>query len=120
MPVLQSKKDTKWKPIRQQKTAEQRKNEELYGRSATIYGTGKKKDGTLMANNADWRNLQQTHVNAVSSSKTQDFSASLNSRGMKFDNLSSNIFGQEDKDNQPSYDPTVERAGFGTDANWTA
>lgn len=66
MTVLQTKKDNKWKPIRQQKTAEQRKNEELYGRSAVVYGTGKKKDGTLMANNADWRNLQQTHVNAVS------------------------------------------------------
>ena len=39
---------------------------------------------------------------------------------MKFDNLQSNIFNQEGKDNQPSYDPTVERAGFGTDANWTA
>lgn len=31
--------------------------EELHGRSAAVYGTGSKKDGTLMANNADWRNL---------------------------------------------------------------
>lgn len=119
MSVLQSKKDTKWKPVRQQKTAEQRKNEELHGRSATIYGTGKKQDGTLMANNADWRNLQQTHVNAVSSSNA-DLGASVNSRSKKFENLSSNIFGQQDKDNQAVYDPTVEKAGFGTDANWTA
>ena len=65
MPLIGGKKPTKqWKPVRQQKTAEQRKNEELYGRSAAIYGTGKKKDGSLMANNADWRNLQQTHVNS--------------------------------------------------------
>lgn len=52
-----------------------------------------------MANNADWRNLQQTHVNAVSSTNN-DLGASMNSRSKKFDNLSSNIFGQEEKDNQ--------------------
>jgi hypothetical protein len=64
MPVLTSKKEGKqWKPVRQEKTAEQRKNEELHGRSAAVYGVGKKNDGSLMANNADWRNLQQTHVN---------------------------------------------------------
>jgi len=46
--------------------------------------------------------------------------ASLNSKSKKFENLQSNIFGLEDKDNQPTYDPNVEKAGFGTDANWTA
>jgi hypothetical protein len=46
--------------------------------------------------------------------------ASLNSKSKKFENLQSNIFGLEDKDNQPAYDPNVEKAGFGTDANWTA
>lgn len=39
---------------------------------------------------------------------------------MKFSNLQSNIFGLEGKDEQPAYDSTVEKAGFGTDANWTA
>lgn len=120
MPVLGSKKEAKsWKPVREQKTAEQRKLEELHGRSAVVHGAGKKKDGTLMANNADWRNLQQTHTNAASQ-KNVELGASLNSKTMKFDNLKSNIFGQEEKDNQPSYDPNAERAGFGTDANWTA
>jgi len=59
MSVLTSakKKEKKWAPVRQEKTAEQRKNEELYGKSAKIYGTGKKGDGTLMANGADWKNL---------------------------------------------------------------
>ena len=47
-----------WKPVRQQKTAEQRKNEELHGRSTAMYGIGKKGDGALMASAADWRNLQ--------------------------------------------------------------
>jgi hypothetical protein len=65
MPVLSAKKEAKvWKPIRQEKTAEQRKNEELYGRSAAIHGTNKRSDGTLMANGADWKNPQQTHTNA--------------------------------------------------------
>ena len=58
MPILSAKKGKVWKPVRQQKTAEQRKNEELYGKSAVIHGTGKKKDGSLMVNNADWRNPQ--------------------------------------------------------------
>ncbi|CDW87720.1 UNKNOWN [Stylonychia lemnae] len=120
MPVLSSKKEGKqWKPVRQEKTAEQRKNEELHGRSAATYGTGSKKDGTLMANNADWRNLQQTHVNASSSQKGNQEGPQTN-KDKKYDNLSSNIFCQEEKDNQPTYDPTVEKAGFGTDANWTA
>ena len=48
--LTQKKEGKKWKPVRQEKTAEQRKNEELYGRSANIHGTGKKKDGQLMAN----------------------------------------------------------------------
>jgi hypothetical protein len=58
MPILGTKKGKVWKPVRQQKTAEQRKNEEFYGKSANTYGTGKKKDGSLMVNNADWRNSQ--------------------------------------------------------------
>lgn len=45
----------KWEPVR--KTAEQRKNEELYGLSAKKYGVGKKGDGTLMANGTDWKNV---------------------------------------------------------------
>ena len=58
MNIIGAKKEAKqWKPVRAQKTAEQRKHEELHGRSAAIYGTGKKKDGSLMANCADWRNL---------------------------------------------------------------
>lgn len=57
MAVIGMKKPSKnYKPKRQEKTAEQRKNEELYGRSAAIYGTGKRGDGTLMANGADWKN----------------------------------------------------------------
>jgi hypothetical protein len=53
-----------WKPVRGEKTAEQRKNEELYGLSAKKFGTGKKNDGSLMSNGADWKNLQQTHCNS--------------------------------------------------------
>lgn len=45
-------------PVRQQKTAEQRKIEEVYGKAAVVYGTGSKGDGTLMADCADWRNPQ--------------------------------------------------------------
>lgn len=46
-----------WTPVRKEKTAEQRKNDELYGRTIADHGMGKKCDGTLMASQADWRNL---------------------------------------------------------------
>ena len=64
MPMLQQPKKSKWKPVRKEKTAEQRKNEELYGRSAVKYGVGKKGDGTLMANGADWKNPNVAAVNS--------------------------------------------------------
>jgi hypothetical protein len=53
-----------WKPVRLDKTAEQRKNDELYGQSAKKYGVGKKGDGSLMSQGTDWKNLQQTHSNS--------------------------------------------------------
>ena len=45
-----------WKPVRGEKTAEQRKNEELHGQSIRKYGVGKKGDGTLMSQGTDWKN----------------------------------------------------------------
>ena len=46
-------------PVRsQQKTAEQRKNDELYGKTVVTKGTNKRQDGSLMADCADWRNPQ--------------------------------------------------------------
>lgn len=52
-------------PVRQQqKTAEQRKHEEIYGNTVNTHGTGQRKDGSLMAGTADWRNLQQHYTNA--------------------------------------------------------
>lgn len=95
MPILSTKKGKVWKPVRQQKTAEQRRQEEFYGKSAVVHGVGKKKDGTLMANNADWRNPNQTHTNA-SNSGLGNQAGEINSREKKFENLSSNIFGSED------------------------
>ena len=38
-----------WAPVRKDKTADERKNEELYGRSAKIHGTSKKGDSALGA-----------------------------------------------------------------------
>lgn len=51
-------------PVRSQKTAEQRKMEEVYGKSVKVYGTGKRHDGSLMADSADWRNPQQQYTNS--------------------------------------------------------
>lgn len=83
--IIGAKKQAKqWKPVRSQMTAEQRKNQELYGRSAAIYGTGKKKDGSLMASGADWRNLQQTHINSPVKQEVKD---GLTSKDKKYENL---------------------------------
>lgn len=59
MPVLQQKKvqENKWKNNKKEKTAEQRKNEELYGKTLTKHEGGKKGDGSLMGAGSDWRNL---------------------------------------------------------------
>jgi len=47
----------KWTPVLQVKTADQRKNEELYGQSAALC-QAKKGDNQLMMSAADWRNPQ--------------------------------------------------------------
>jgi hypothetical protein len=84
MAVLGQKKDNKkWAPVRKEKTAEQRKNEELYGRSVAKHGVGKKGDGSLMANGSDWKNLQQTHVNGVSAKQSN----AVTSKDKKYENL---------------------------------
>jgi hypothetical protein len=48
IPIIGQPKKSKYKPILKTKTAEQRKNEELYGRSVAKYGTGKKADSKNM------------------------------------------------------------------------
>lgn len=48
----------KFEPVLKTKGAASRKDQELYGASADIYGGSKykKKDSSLMANGADWKN----------------------------------------------------------------
>ena len=106
-------------PVRSQKTAEQRKQEEVYGKSAQVHGVNKRSDGTLMADNADWRNPHQTHTNSpIKKSATQ---AQLNAKDRKFGNLESNVvLGEEGPKDRLSYNPNLSRATFGTDATWTA
>ena len=63
--LFSSKKEVKkWKPVRQEKTAEQRKNDELYGMSAKKHGVGPKKDGTLSCKGTDWRAPNQPMSNS--------------------------------------------------------
>lgn len=113
------KKEKKWAPVRQEKTAEQRKNEELYGRSAKIHGTNKKSDGQLMANAADWRNPNQTHTNSPLKKGGMQDDSNKNARDKKFDNLSSNILCNEDPNSKPpAYQTDVEALGKTSD--WTA
>lgn len=106
--ILISKKlEKKWAPVRQEKTAEQRKNENLYGRSAQVYGTSKKGDGTLMSLTADWRQPGQGRTN--SPLKQSGPEEDKNAKEKKYDNLASNILSNEDPSNRPqSYQHDVE------------
>ena len=72
-----------------------------------------------MANGADWRNLQQTHTNGVQTNARNE-EEGQNPRGKKFENLQSNLFDTEEGNQRPVYNPEVEKAAFGTDANWSA
>ena len=83
-----------------------------------VHGGGKKSDGTLMANNADWRNSQQTHTNSpMKKSQTTE----MNAKDRKFGNLDSNVeFGDQGAlTHKGIYDPKIRRSTFGTDASWS-
>lgn len=84
-----------------------------------VHGGGKKSDGTLMANNADWRNSQQTHTNSPLK-KCQTIE--MNAKDRKFSNLDSNVeFGdQAALAHKGIYDHNIIRSTFGTDATWSA
>jgi hypothetical protein len=79
--------------LQQQKTAEQRKNEELYGKTVVAQGNGRKADGTLMADNADWRNPQQTYMNSPLKKSNTDanLTQQLNAKDRKYINLESQV-----------------------------
>lgn len=113
-----NKKETKfkkWGPIRKEKTAEQRKNEMLYGDSVRKHGVGKKKDGTLKSNGNDWMNPQQNQCNSPVKAK-RDEQMTATSRDQKFANLESNIFNEE-RDNR-GYDKEVKKGEMEGGSNW--
>lgn len=100
MAIIGNKKNAvakKWKPVRQDKTAEQRKNDELYGLSAKKHGVGKKGDGTLMCQGTDWKVTNQTHSN--SPVKRRQGGEEGTCKDKKFLNLQSNILSNEDPNN---------------------
>jgi hypothetical protein len=54
-----SRSTKKWTPVlRESKTADQRKREELYGKTSTVVPPGKRGDSALMSSASDWRNPQ--------------------------------------------------------------
>lgn len=69
-----------------------------------------------MANGADWRNLNQTHVN---SPVKQRYQMGDSTKDKKYQNLQSNILGAEEG-SSPSYNQETDKAAFGSDANWTS
>ena len=72
--------------MRQEKTADQRKNEELYGMSAKKWGVGPKKDGTLACKGHSNSPVKQQPRNDLNDTH----------KDKKYQNLQSNIFGAEE------------------------
>ena len=52
----------KWTPVLKEKTADQRKREELHGKTSQTHACGKKGDAALMSSASDWRNPTQKHT----------------------------------------------------------
>lgn len=80
------------------------------------HAVGKKGDGSLMGAGADWRNLQQTHTNGGKSCRG---GADKSHKDKKYENLQSNIFGEEGGSERPAYNTNVDKAAFGSAADWT-
>jgi hypothetical protein len=113
-------------PVRQQqKTAEQRKNDELYGKTVVAKGINKKADGSLMADCADWRNPQQTYTNSPLKKSHSDalYTPQYNAKDRKYINLESKVvLGDNVKDrisDKPEYNNNLTKATFGTIAHWS-
>jgi hypothetical protein len=80
------------------------------------YPVGKKGDGSLMGASADWKNLQQKHTNG--SQKTKG-NLDATHKDKKYENLASNLFGEEGAADKPTYNTNVEKAAFGSSSDWT-
>jgi len=70
-----------------------------------------------MANNANWRNLQQTHCNSPTKRINESMSRTCKSK--KYENLESHLFEGEER-NHPTYTTDIDRAAYGSNSNWTA
>jgi hypothetical protein len=57
-----AKSQKKWTPILKEKTAEDRKNAELYGKTTKKHPASKKGDSALMMAGSDWKNPSQKHI----------------------------------------------------------
>lgn len=61
---------------------------EVYGKSAELYGFNKnKKDGSLMASGADWRNVHQQSTNHSSPCKGKNIENGLGTKDRKYQQL---------------------------------
>ena len=110
--------DKQWVPILSNKTAEQRKNSELYGSTVSLYGTNKKKDGQLIAHGADWRNPTNAPFNAPENAK-RDFDSPAKEK--KHTHLQSSILSFEDPKSRPGlYSPEkADKIMYGSMADWS-
>ena len=72
-----------------------------------------------MADNADWRNPQQTYTNSPDKKGMTTHGGNAIER--KFENLESNVpLGNESQEKVRGFYKTVPKSQFGTNASWTA
>ena len=96
----------KWTPVLKEKTADQRKREELHGKTSQTHACGKKGDAALMSSASDWRNPTQKHTQGAERRNQEQGGCFSDSKTKKHQNLeSSNVFGNAeakfDKKNVP-------------------
>lgn len=86
--------------------------------TATAYGTNPKKDGALMCSGANWKDSSQQATNMASAAKGKNLDQGHSTKDKKYQNLSSNVFGEVNPDT-PSYDNNAGRVSLTTTSNWS-
>lgn len=112
----------KFEPILKDKPAFSRKDAELHGESANVYGSSasRRKDASLMANGADWKNTQTQALLSSSPQKKgkHDHGDQHDHKTKHYQQLQSSVFGGGYEQGAPVFDREAGKASFGTGADW--
>ena len=104
--------------VAQQFNAYEAKAREIHGDSAARYGiNASKRDGALMASNADWKNTQIDATNQASPMKNVNVDSAKDRKDRKHQQLTSDVFGTGAHDN---FNREAGKVKFGSNDGWMA